>query len=147
MTNESNFPKFRAWHIANKTMHDVAVIDCTNGNLVLKEGYRAIEYDDPPVVCHHWSRGDEIILMQSTSIFDDENKEIFEGDILEFPKDEDEAYGDRGYIGRESDNRFDFFPIGEPTCSDQWRDFYRIQNAIIIGNIHTHPELLQGDRE
>lgn len=123
-------PKYRVWDKELQTMLDVSLIDFKKGILVGE----------------HWEFGetnfmsfDEIVLMQSTGLFDKNNKEIFEGDILG-TKD--------GLLNGVVEYRTD---LGMWTNSlIRYNNFERLCNIAgdreIIGNIYENPELLE-DKE
>lgn len=79
---------------------------------------------------------DRYELMQFTGLLDRTGKEIYHEDIIEFNN------GDKGIIACEKWVEFYVEWIGDPECEDQTRDFYRVRNAKIIGNIYENPELL-----
>jgi hypothetical protein len=75
--------------------------------------------------------------MQYTGLKDAKGDEICVGYILEFDN------KDRFVIKEEEWLELYIEWIGEPLCSDQARDLYRIGKATIIGNIYQNPELLK----
>lgn len=73
-------PKFRAWHITLKEMHQVYVLDTSNGNVVFEKDYKRVITEDQ--VLHLWTHAKDVVLMRSTGLKDTLSKEVFEGDII-----------------------------------------------------------------
>lgn len=127
-------PKYRAWDKELQTMLDVSLIDFKKGVLVGE----------------HWEFGetnfmsfDEIELMQSTVLFDRNDKEIFEGDIAQFEDcytETDFLYVNTGIVE---------WSQGSFTITN--RDSVLMEDLLdgdvldvkIIGNIFENPELLE----
>lgn len=120
-------PKYRVWDKELQTMLDISLIDFKKGVLV---GV-------------HWEFGetnfmnfDEIVLMQSTGLFDRNGKEIFEGDVLT-----SQNYPVKGVVEFRTDlglwvhylKGYSYFEyLGNVAGSKE-----------IIGNIYENPELLE----
>lgn len=134
-------PKYRAWDKELQTMLDVSLIDFKKGVLVGE----------------HWEFGetnfmsfDEIVLMQSTGLFDKNNKEIFEGDVVKryrspFFKANWEYQIETVLkekasllLGREFGKNFGTIPFDSPFAKNELLE--------VIGNIYENPELLE-DKE
>ncbi len=77
--------------------------------------------------------------MQFTGLTDKNGIDYYLGDIGEF------SNGDKFYLAMEGWLEVYIEWIGQPECYDQGRDLYRIVNAKIIGNIHQHSHLLEGE--
>lgn len=79
---------------------------------------------------------DEIIPMQFTGLFDDEGKEIYEGDILK-------KQGHRKRVVEWTVDAFTLkqIPAQEGDNPYRMKDF--IHGARIIGNVYENPELLK----
>lgn len=126
-------PKFRAWKKAGKELGRVGQITFELDGSVSHVLFKG-EFLDFNVSIN------EIILMQSTGLFDRNGKEIFEGDILG-TKD--------GLLNGVVEYRSD---LGMWTNSlIRYNNFERLCNVAnsreIIGNIYENPELLEVDNE
>ena len=120
-------PKYRVWDKELRTMLDVSLIDFKKGVLVGE----------------HWEFGetnfmsfDEIVIMQTTGLFDRNGKEIFEGDVLT-----SQNYPVKGVVEFRTDlglwvhylKGYSYFEyLGNVAGSKE-----------IIGNIYENPELLE----
>ena len=69
-------------------------------------------------------------IEQFIGLQDSSGQDFYIGDIAEFDN------GDKFVLKMEDWMEVYVEWIGEPECSDQARDLYRISNAKIIGNIH-----------
>lgn len=125
-------PKFRAWDKISKNMFPVMMIDFGQSYVMIEE------------INGLWCERDfdEIELMQSTGLVDENGKEIFEGDIIKF-----ECYGidyveevvfdDKvGAFGTVDENGkvFSFEKLMNDCCADYTE---------VIGNIYESPELME----
>lgn len=130
-------PKYRVWDKELQTMLDVSLIDFKKGVLVGE----------------HWEFGetnfmsfDEIVLMQSTGLKDDFDKEIFEGDVVLWTYwDEFEDSGRAKVI---FDNGM-FRLLDIRTEKEVWDNLFDcIENCDVYlqGNVYENKELLE-DKE
>lgn len=82
---------------------------------------------------------ERFILMQSTGLFDKNGVEVFEGDILYYPEQDEDNYGyiefDKDRLAFVLDNGFEKFVYGEYGMS------------YIVGNIYENPELIESVEE
>lgn len=121
-------PKFRAWDSWRKRM---SVVDRI---YIDTEGIRL--YDD---FGEYWRDFRDIKLMQSTGLKDKNDKEIFEGDILD--------YKGRKALVRWHGSYASFiyrFVDELQNRNTEWKPLYlAYMKCEIIGNIYENPELLE----
>ena len=126
--------KYRVWDKELQTMLDVSLIDFKKGVLVGE----------------HWEFGetnfmgfDEIELMQSTGLRDEFDKELFEGDVIEW------SYWDEFEDSGAAKITFDkgmFKLLDVRTEKSVWDNLFDcIENCNVFhqGNIYENPELLE----
>ena len=126
-------PKFRAWDKTTSKLHVVNGIYCDN---------KKIHYIDDNRV--RFVGFDNVIIMQSTGLFDKNNKEIFEGDIIANGPDVMcmKRHNTLGFYV-EKKGRVEF--IADGAVLDEFEeDAKEIADSLeIIGNVYENPELLE----
>lgn len=128
-------PKFRAWDKTTSKLHVVNGIYCDN---------KKIHYIDDKRV--RFVGFDNVIIMQSTGLFDKSGKEIYEGDAVQFEdcyEASDFLYINTGIIewcqgGFHITNRHSV-TMEDLLCEESL-------DVEIIGNIYENPELLEDDK-
>lgn len=145
-------PKFRAWDKRRKEMWKVATLHIEDEYADLfKTNIYEKPFDNP------WAKFEDLILMQSTGFKDNNDTEIFEGDVVnihwfyadfdpvELGAFENEEYAERVTVKKEFGN-FGFWWEE----ADSWVDLATLamsarldeESFEILGNIHANPELL-----
>lgn len=126
-------PKFRAWMKSLKWMCDVTNISFDSKFVDICQQGDTERYTEMSV------EFDEITLMQSTGLKDKNDKEIFEGDILD--------YKGRKALVRWHGSYASFiyrFVDELQKRKTEWKPLYlAYMKCEIIGNIYENPELLE----
>ncbi|WJD66320.1 YopX family protein [Staphylococcus epidermidis] len=121
-------PKFRVWDKKEKQMCSVVSIWFSLGSIILENGMYVYE-----------RKFNEVELMQSTgvaSIYDDNNTEIYEGDVVKTYSSPDGRF--IGYVG----NAVSRFEVRGVKQYEGWRDNLD-GSYVVIGNKFQNPELLE----
>jgi len=132
-------PKYRAWDTTNKEMFKDTFAITESGQVVVVEQENVMCPPDYVFV-------DNLVIMQSTGLFDEKGEEIFEGDIVQFEdcyEVSDFLYINTGIIewcqgGFHVTNR-------DSVLMEVLLDGDSL-DVTIIGNIYENPELLE-DKE
>ena len=128
-------PKFRVWDRLTGKMFPVGTIDCS---------IQAVYIEEPNGVdsCRNF---DEIELMQSTGLEDNNGKEIFEGDVVKYADGRntytevvayDKNFAGFGVKDAKANVVFTFWELAEDT------DLHSLE---VIGDIYNNPGLLEGE--
>ncbi|CAM1659291.1 hypothetical protein SORA22_12190 [Streptococcus oralis] len=130
-------PIFRAWDVlAEEMINEILMISFVRKEIIGKfsDGSTSV-----PLKFEDERNGEDVILMQSTGLFDKNGKEVFVGDIIKCTRGcPHEVYIEKEYAGT--------FIGGMPAV------YLKVLNVgyawtgaeEIIGNIYESPELLEG---
>ena len=130
-------PRYRAWDKIHKTMYevdDIMSIDFGKSKISVKTLFfeQTNRYDF-----------DDIVLMQSTGLKDENGKEIFEGDIVKVTDGDERTNFPDGGIGTICglDGIFMWYIDGQVHNGlfDISQEYY----IEVVGNIYENPELLE----
>ena len=127
-------PRFRAWYVlAEEMINEILMISFARKEIIGKfsDGSTSV-----PLKFEDKRNGEDVILMQSTGLFDKTNTEIFEGDIVRVL---DSTYtvfydNERGsYRLKPHDDRWNV---------DYMSNFSHGGNFEVVGNIYENKEYL-----
>jgi uncharacterized phage protein (TIGR01671 family) len=146
--------KFRAWDIANREMNHLPNHGIDLFQLLICEDGWCIEFDNSEDDKRYYDEKD-FVLMQYTSLKDKNGREIYEGDIILSPEDnnaqrevvfQDGMFGamvPRKLYGEEGcENVDEFQPLDTIIDYNYWKEKPSF-TVEVIGNIHENPELLK----
>lgn len=123
-------PKFRAWDKKTSKLHVVNGIYCDN---------KKIHYIDDKRV--RFVDFDNVIIMQSTGLFDKNNKEIFEGDVVRQVRTQPTTENERitGVVTM-IEGAWLIMNDNEQLASDLWSE---TDENEIIGNVYENKDILE----
>lgn len=133
--------RFRAWYVlAEEMINEILMISFVRKEIIGKfsDGSTSV-----PLKFEDKRNGEDVILMQSTGLFDKNGKEIFDGDIVQFEDyyiETDLPYINKGIVEWSQGG----FTITD-RASVEMEDLIdgEFLDVIIIGNIYENPELLE----
>lgn len=133
--------RFRAWYVlAEEMINEILMISFVRKEIIGKfsDGSTSV-----PLKFEDKRNGEDVILMQSTGLFDKNGKEIFDGDIVQFEDyyiETDLPYINKGIVEWSQGG----FTITD-RASVEMEDLIdgEFLDVIIIGNVYENPELLE----
>ena len=130
-------PKFRVWDKENKIMWNIERWHIEDEYFDLIEPNKSVVDLNANRTCR---KQRDVIIMQSTGLFDENDKEIFEGDIVETIYYEKLFTGIIVYDQEETDFKA---TNGHDEYGNNFRYLGVNDSIIVIGNIYQNPELLK----
>ncbi|HEM5982158.1 TPA: hypothetical protein U2B50_000736 [Streptococcus suis] len=145
-------PKFRVWHKELERLMSVQIMWLDEGEISELELNDSLMNESIPV------HRDDVILMQSTGLFDENGKEIFEGDVFTYLDDDNNPIYENIVVKfwqhTNMDTIFERKPVyiglyAEVQKGTATLDVDTMYNdcegrLTIIGNIYENPELVEG---
>lgn len=129
--------KYRAWYVlAEEMINEILMISFVRKEIIGKfsDGSTSV-----PLKFEDKRNGEDVILMQSTGLFDKNGKEIFEKDILD--------YNGRKAIVKWHGSYASFiyeFVDELQNRTTEWQPLYlSYYHFEIVGNVYENPELLE----
>lgn len=128
--------KFRAWYVlAEEMINEILMISFVRKEIIGKfsDGSTSV-----PLKFEDKRNGEDVVLMQSTGLFDRNGKEVFVGDIVKCTRGcPHEVYIEKEYAGT--------FIGGMPAVylKGLLSGYAWTEDEEIIGNIYENPELLE----
>ncbi len=139
-------PKFRAWDVlAEKMIDEILMISFVRKEIIgkFRNGSTSV-----PLKFEDKRNGEDVVLMQSTGLFDINGKEIFEGDVIANGPDVMcmKRHNTLGFYV-EKKGRVEFIADGA-VLEEFEEDAKEIADSLeIIGNIYENPELFEVTHE
>ena len=127
--------KFRAWYVlAEEMIDEILMISFVRKEIIGKfsDGSTSV-----PLKFEDKRNGEDVVLMQSTGLFDKNGKEIFEGDILKSNKYITSVFYERGAY------RVKLRRTPNTTVTMDLMVFIEKYKTRIVGNIYENPEILE----
>lgn len=137
-------PKFRAWYVlAEEMIDEILMISFVRKEIIgkFRDGSTSV-----PLKFEDKRNGEDVILTQSTGLFDENGQEIFEGDVVQFEDcyiESDFLYINKGIV-EWSQGRFTVTNRDSVEMEDLLDG--ELLDVTIIGNIYENPELMEGDK-
>ncbi|WP_278559081.1 YopX family protein [Streptococcus constellatus] len=129
-------PKFRAWDKKSKQIKNVEAINLSSRQVVLSEK-ALLEMGGMWSVCDMPTLLDDVILMQSTGLFDKNGVEIFEGDVVGMRK---HILANQHYYEVFKHRGGTFRLRNKFYGCELW---LRHEHCEVLGNIYENPELME----
>ena len=131
-------PKFRAWDKKSKQIKNVEAINLSSRQVVLSEK-TLLEMGGMWSVCDMPTLLDDVILMQSTGLFDKNGVEIFEGDVVGMRK---HILANQHYYEVFKHRGGTFRLRNKFYGCELW---LRHEHCEVLGNIYENPELMEAE--